>query len=53
MDELFELFYTFLDGVTEEAQLRTLCEGLMEAFGKTKQVRFLACQPIKPETCIF
>lgn len=49
MEELNELFYTFLEGVVEESQLRTHCEGLMESFGKTKQVRIGWCSKKEDE----
>jgi hypothetical protein len=38
-EDLIELFYSFLVGVTEEDQLRGLCDSLMEAFGKGEHVR--------------
>lgn len=38
-DQLAELFYSFLDGVTTEEELRGICDRLMEAFGKGDHVR--------------
>lgn len=40
-DQLAELFYSFLDGVTTEEELRGICDRLMEAFGKGDHVRAL------------
>ena len=38
-DELTELFYSFLEGVTTEEELRGICDRLMAAFGKGEVVR--------------
>lgn len=39
-EQLTELFYSFLEGVTTEEELAGICDRLMEAFGKGVHVRF-------------